>query len=276
MIFLPSTNSQNIKVNILVLHSIALFGFGLYLIVSQLFIQNAYGGGLNYLFGGFCLFFGLISMFTASKQALILVPLNLILVLALFVYIFFNTTDPTTSSPVVLAGFVAFILLTNILYNWKVGLVVTILLVALTALRLVLLKNGSIEITIADNPAWMISINFMVIVTYCCIIVGYFGHKMRSITLIIEQKHEERLKLFRQRKADLVDISGRIENIDHIFQKKATEINKTVIEHAEVLSPETTSTYEELLEVGSKVAKSIDEVVLTINTQIQKEEPNRE
>jgi hypothetical protein len=278
MNFVPITSNEHLKTNSLILQSILFIVVGLYLIVAQtlLNLSAPLGAICNYFFGGSSIFLGLVGLLIGKRFTSIIIAVNQTFIFASLLFIFFSTTDASKSSIMVLLALIVFVLLNNIFFDWKVTLAISIAIISLISIRLFLVQSGKLELASAQNAQWIFNVNVIVVLLFGSIIMGYFGAKLSELMEKTDAEHLKKLQSLEAKQEVFHHTSTKVEAIDEIFQEKADEINAVVVENANILSTDTTATYEELLSVASKVAKSVDDVILTINTQIQQEESTNE
>jgi hypothetical protein len=152
MLFFPSTNDENIRHNVLILHSLFLAFFGCYLLIS-LVITGKITSAIMYIViaSGFLLI-GLGGLFLAKNRKRGLSSILFLAFFAFICFVYFTTADLTMSTPALLGGFLGFILVINIVYGWKVGLPLTATIIVLAIVRFYLISTNQLTIIVTNNP----------------------------------------------------------------------------------------------------------------------------
>jgi len=270
MLFLPSTTIPNIKLNVQIILSLAIFAIGVLLTVAQVFTHNEVIVLVNLYVGFFCLFIGLLSMYSASKGHKEMMPVLLIGIYLLLTFLFFNHSDATKSSPVVLCAYIALIAIVSFKYTWPVSLFVAILCSATEIIRLYLINNGFIEVAIGDNPMWLNNVIILIIITFSCIVAGYYGHEMNKFATKLATENKSNLgKVVSEHDKNQLVLNA-IKKIDAIYLSHASKIDTIIIANEKKLNPENDISYEELLNIGNSVSGAIDELLRDINNNIER------
>lgn len=269
MLFLPSTSISNIKLNVQIVLSLAIFGIGLVLTVAQAFTSNEVINYVNFIYGFSCLFIGLLSMYSASKGYKFMMPVLLIGLYGLLTYLFFNHSDATMSSPVVLCGYLAIITLTSFKYHWAVSLVTAIICSATAAIRLYLINTALMDVVVGDNPIWLNNVIILSILVFICILTGYYGYEMNKFAAKLSSDNSSDLGTVISEHEKNAMVLKAIKTIGAIYQNHAEKIDTIIISNEDKLNPENEVSYDELLQIGNAVSEEIDELLLAINKNIE-------
>lgn len=270
MLFLPSTSIPNIRLNVQIILSIAIFTIGFFLSLSQIFVFNEVINKFNLISGFVCLTVGFLSMYSASKGYKVMMPVLLVCIYSLLTFIFFKHTDATLSSPVVLCGYIALIALISFKYHWVVSLVVTLITSATALARVYLIDNGIFEVVVGDNPIWLNNLIILTILVFICILTGYYGYEMNKFAKKLTSDNTHNLdKMISEHKKNELVLQA-IKKIDAIYLKHASVIDEIIITNNEKLSLDNDISYNDLLAIGNAVSEAVDSMLIDINNNIEK------
>lgn len=268
MLFLPSTSISNIKLNVQIVLSLAIFVIGVALSASQIVTNNKVIGSLNLTVGLICSIIGLLSMYSASKGKKMMMPVLFLAIYGLLTFILFRHTDATQSSPLVLSGYLALIALISFKYRWPISLGVMLLCSITVIVRLFLIKYNYIEVIIGDNPMWLNSVINLMMIVFICVITGYYGYEMNKFATNIATSNEFEVGNLVSEHAKHEEIINAIENIDEIYLLHSSDIDNIIIENQDKLNLENEVSYEELLQIGNDVSEAVDKLLIDINKNI--------
>lgn len=268
MLFLPSTTISNIKLNVQIVLSLAIFVIGLALSAAQIVTDNDVINSLNLTVGLICTIIGLLSMYSASKGKKMMMPVLLFAIYGLLTFILFQHTDATKSSPIVLCGYIALIALVSFKYRWSVSLGAAVLCTVTLIVRLILINGNYINVVIGDNPMWLNSVINLMVIIFICIIAGYYGYEMNKFATNIAANNEFEIGNMVSEHTKHDEIVSSIKKIDEIYLSHASIIDDIIIKNEDKLNPENEVSYEELLQIGNEMSEAVDKLLKEINKNI--------
>lgn len=267
-VFFPSSTLTNIRLNVILLYAFALILGGLYVDYTAM-EESEFAVNGRFLTGIVTVCFGLLNIFATRIRSKVLISSSLVIWFTLLIYQSFKVLDPTQAAIGINMALLSLIILVTIYYSSKAGLSILLLITSFNFYRLYAVKNGIIAPQIADNSG-IFETNLLAILSlYSCTIAGYYQYQSQLFLNKLKKKKESLTKAITELKAKekaLITIFGEIKDLS---DEKLPLIKPTIYNCLQKIESGNEEDFNQILLNGSSTMKNIDEVLRSIDQQVQ-------
>lgn len=266
--FFPSSTLDNIRLNVIVLHALALIFGGIYVIYAVL-QHDEISIKTQLPIGLITLAFGFFNIFAAKFRSFLLITISLLIWFSVLIYQSFSVIDPTKAAIGINMALLSLIVLITIYYNARAGLGMLILVTAFNFYRLYALEKGFINPQIASNTGIFETNVLAILSVYSCAIAGYYQYQSQRFLDALKRKKESLIDAVAELRAKESALITIINEIQHLSSEKLPLIKPNIHNCLEKLNSKDDQDFNQFLTTADSSMKYIDEVLRSIDNQIK-------